>query len=353
MPVVSTYNSDKIRMLSFLMALLVVAIHCTSMPPDWYFAVDRSFGRSQAWTAIRFLLSHTITHCAVPLFFIISGFMMFRNYEKGFVWWKCLVAKKVFTLIVPYFLWNAAYFVFKVVVGRYIVSFDMNGIAGSLGLIIGWPIGGDLACGQFWYIRCLIVYSLFAPLFGFLYKNIIVGSLCMGLLFFMWVVGFSGVGYQILDTQVVLMFSCGCYLGFHSNKLSVGLDGRCPLTLLLLSIVVQMYAFITRNQDVVKLTEKIVLLSGLLSFWFSFDKIIEIASHFMRPVLRYGFFVYASHCIFVSICARICDAIIGDHHRWDWTYIILLVVVPVFSVATGVLVRRLSPTLFKVMTGGR
>ena len=80
--------SEKLRHLAFLGALLVVVQH--------------SFAEA---TFVQAFLTRTLTRMAVPLFFVMSGFLLYKDYAMTFKWWKTKLVSRVLTLGIPYFAW--------------------------------------------------------------------------------------------------------------------------------------------------------------------------------------------------------------------------------------------------------
>lgn len=69
---VSSYNSYKIKFLSFISILLVLYIHST------YVEVENGYHIARIVQTV----GHNVGLLAVPLFFIISGFFFFVGVEK-------------------------------------------------------------------------------------------------------------------------------------------------------------------------------------------------------------------------------------------------------------------------------
>ena len=127
-------------------------------------------GRSEVFD----FLSRTmmlITEACVPLFFILSGFLYFRNVPKdpdvNFFWGK--TRSRVFSLLIPYLIANGIAFVCYWLAHR----FAPEMISGFFGddwnkpLFIFWtgPINMSL-----WFIRDLIIACLVAPLIWILVR---------------------------------------------------------------------------------------------------------------------------------------------------------------------------------------
>ena len=98
--------SKAIDNLRFPMAVMVVAIHCyyfntqniNALPGKWKDVVD--------WVIN--ICSIVLTDCAVPMFFVISGYLFFLRHDGKFTWtqYKGQMLKKCKTLLLPFLIWN-------------------------------------------------------------------------------------------------------------------------------------------------------------------------------------------------------------------------------------------------------
>ena len=131
-----------------------------------------------------------ITEVCVPLFFVLSGFLYFRNVPKNpdveFFWKK--TRSRVFTLLIPYLIANVIAFVCYWLAQRFAPGM-MSGYFGDdwrNPLFIFWtgPVNMSL-----WFIRDLIIACLVAPLIWILVRYTrIWGVLAMGAVW-IWIGG--------------------------------------------------------------------------------------------------------------------------------------------------------------------
>ena len=108
-------QSATIDLLRFPLAIMVIFIH---MNPDVINLVDADFNL-MSWHGLYnvtgILLSHVLTHIAVPTFFFISGFLFFVNFQE-WSWdnYERKIHSRVRTLIIPYIVWNIVPFLLLV-----------------------------------------------------------------------------------------------------------------------------------------------------------------------------------------------------------------------------------------------
>lgn len=112
---ISTKQSNKIKILSFCSIIFVVWMHAYYL-------------ESERWPIIYFAQKFVALFAdfAVPLFFIISGFLFFTNFNKvggtaNFFISK--IKKRMRTLILPYVIWCTLFIAEIFIIGSFI---DLN-----------------------------------------------------------------------------------------------------------------------------------------------------------------------------------------------------------------------------------
>ena len=99
----TNYLSQKIKLISFFSIVMVVVLHSynidikqngvvLALPKDfnWFLQTFFSFG---------------VTRIAVPIFFIISGFLFFKDAQNEYPRFNQKILKRFKTLVIPYFFW--------------------------------------------------------------------------------------------------------------------------------------------------------------------------------------------------------------------------------------------------------
>lgn len=171
-------DSDTSRAITgvrFALMVLVVFIHNVVTEVNFSDGVV-TLDVPPAVDAVRRLISHVLGRCAVPLFFVISGWLAWQKEES----YPALVKKKTRTLLAPYLVWNAAaalaFFLCQQLAAlrpffATIIISELDG-KGWLGLFIGRDVEGAGAADsqmhplvyQFWFLRDLFLCSLLIPL---------------------------------------------------------------------------------------------------------------------------------------------------------------------------------------------
>lgn len=109
-------QSSAIDLLRFPLAIMVIFIH---MNPNVINLLEADFGLLTTqgfYNVIGILLSHVLTHIAVPTFFLISGFLFFVNFQEwSWEGYKKKMSSRVKTLLIPYVFWNVVPFLLMVI----------------------------------------------------------------------------------------------------------------------------------------------------------------------------------------------------------------------------------------------
>lgn len=102
--------------------------------------------------------------CVVPAFALISGFLFWVN-VKSFSDVRLKMRRRVYTLLIPYLLWNVINTIYRNVVNADCINssiFDIN----IYNNIIKWD-----SSPHFWYIFMLIFWTILAPVLWAAYRN--------------------------------------------------------------------------------------------------------------------------------------------------------------------------------------
>ena len=189
-------TSEMISLVRFPLAVLVIVIHCFFPIKGWHYdqLSDQSLGSNV--TAEILLSSRILVYFVVVFFFLISGYLFFvhlRDWD-GKVW-KQKMSRRIWTLLIPYILWNTLYIIYCIgpeIAGCIIHGNSWDGVknwvndhGGVLGLYWNAMRLGD-GLVDLWgnpaystvpillplyFLRDLIIVDLFSPLFHFLLRS--------------------------------------------------------------------------------------------------------------------------------------------------------------------------------------
>ncbi len=187
--------SESINMLRFPLALLVVFVHSFGAGIDVAQLHASGFSGMAIYDYVRLLCSVVVAGSAVPIFFIISGYLLFLNVEGyGKQVYLRKMKKRWHSLVIPYLTWNVLFVLctlaFKIggillhgkpwdSIGEYFIQ---NGFLHMLWdssvwrerttwLGVATHSSGPVLL-PFWYMRDLIVMVVLSPVFYWLIKKL-------------------------------------------------------------------------------------------------------------------------------------------------------------------------------------
>jgi surface polysaccharide O-acyltransferase-like enzyme len=277
--------STRIQVLRFPLILFVVFIHGSwFIPYQSHSALISSFPQ--------LFVSNTLARIAVPLLFIISGYLYFIKFDFSWKTYKEKLNRRFFSLILPYLIWNVSYSLF-LLFKQYTTEnpsqndpFIIN--IHNFGDFINAIIGPDL--GPFWYVRDLIVLIIIAPLFWILAKK--APYLCLLILGVPWLI------YDKVGRVSSLFFLIGCLIAIKQwdvTKFDRYKIFLLPIYLVLAGVIACFQGIYQMEQFWMIPLRNITILLGIIVMWSITDVVTPQIKAYLLYLSRFAFFVYASH----------------------------------------------------------
>lgn len=354
---------DGIHWMTFLLSLLVVWVHS-------YNAELLAGGRDGFALADRLqrMVMDGLGQIAVPGFFMVSSYLFYRNFS-----WNRLPGKwksRAKSVLAPYLLWNFLYYMAYVAATR--LPF-MEGLMGkepvpfSLGEL--WQAVTHYAYNPvFWYLYQLILLILLAPVIYVVFRRTWTGIPALVLMLLgLW----SNASLPFVNLDALFYYSGAAFFALHREDwgkvIEEGLGGR----LFFKGENAADWRRIGRTAAafgavfcLVKLWEQpggwlwgralpIVAFRawgvGVLWFVLSLVRLPEPARW-----MKNGFFLYAIHFLLVRLITKAAALILPPSPFFAMA---LFLFMPIFMTAAaeglGRLARRVSPGLYRVLSGGR
>lgn len=343
-----------INNLKLLLILAVVIIHSN-------LACELSLDQSFMCHVVEFFSNAVCNSLAVPCFFIVSGFLFFRNVEKFTpqVYFNKL-RSRVNTLLIPYIIWNVvacALFLFKV----YKMHFDGLGIVedGSMnwanfftGFFYIDQAQSEPFAFAFWFMRNLLVFVALAPVFRLISHNLYTLLATVAI--------FHIFG---LSTYFGEWFALGAYLGCRHKNLAL-FDLKKSLWLIglvFVPAVSAMHYILTNGHEGLPRTivHYLVVISAFILL-LNWAKRIQQSKSLLNnaKLVNAIFFIYAFHQLFCRQCRVLWESLLGCNQPEAHIQVLvayLLTIVTLVGVSFGVYLvfNRLSPKVMRIITGGR
>lgn len=294
---------------------------------------------------LQYLLGGICGKLSVPIFLLISGYLFFRegSYELTKELWISKLKKRVFSLLVPYLLWNfIGYIIYAIKVGFSFEDFfhsfwviDIPGRSGSS------PIDGPL-----WYVRNLMIMVVISPIISYMMKYtkwyLI---LIMTILWIIQIPPFNkGIGIAFY------FFSLGGYLrisDYHVENLQ-----RYTKYLIIAYPVYVVYALLMQSYSNCWDFQFGILLGigAIFSLTMHFIKCSNGNCKFTQILLETSFFIYCLHDLLLQFLKPFFSEILGTG---DFAYISLIVVDIALCLGFFYVLKRISPKVTSLLMGGR
>ncbi|MEP2058451.1 MAG: acyltransferase [Maribacter litoralis] len=353
------YLSDKLKSISFILMVMVVFLHSYNV------GINFNTEGVQTDQGVNWFLQNIIskgfTIIAVPLFFIISGYLLFLNLKNGSL--KTFIPKfkkRIRTLVVPYLFWSLYGLLFIFILQAIPISrpyFNNELIIEHSFFKLLKAIFINPVPYQLWFIRDLIILILLSP---FLYRIIkVLKPLSLILLLSTWFFEFN---FVIFSNEALFFFTVGLYIAINKISLYQPIL-KTQYVLLILSwitivlVKTALIQFQFDNKWIIAGLNKLSILIGVLSLWGYYDhkfKNTDISKSKIFPIFQYSFFLYVFHEPLLSIFRKGFQNILGASEISSISaYFLAPIITITISITIAYFLKKNTSKLYSLITGGR
>ena len=323
---------------------------------------------------IRVALSHVFLFIAVPVFFVISGYLFFRNLVQwNFPIYIKKLKSRFCSLFIPYIIWNTIPLLY-IIAGLFIKHYsifqilDFINIKGGLCryffappilrmIYINWfgqPVmAGEPINGPLWFLRDLIILVILSPVIYWFVKRL--GFYFLSILCFVYIS--TIIPYHSVTTSI-FFFSIGAYFAISGKNIIREFNGAAVNSFLL----ALSFGFVDCFFDG-KLT---ITGSVLYPFYIIFGvvAVFNLASWLIekknitinKTLAKSSFFIYCLHSLLViNICRWLVNLILPYNNTVFSILKYFLVPTLTVCVCLGIylILKRFTPRLLNILTGNR
>jgi hypothetical protein len=336
---VSTYISEKLKVVSFIGVIFVVFIHSTLLNISEFVFFDN---------AQMFLRG--IWNSFYPLFFSISGYLFFVGIkgEKQEFFYK--YKSRFRSLLIPFIIWNVLFLSIMLLLkynpltggminSDFSMLFELN--------VFGWfyelfiePIGFHL-----WFIRDLIAMVFFAPVIWFLIHKV--------KLFFIGLLIFFNIYFNDLPLLGSFVpFSIGAFIAINNFKLNL----KPKIMVLLFSVLSIVFGWLRVKGLNLHALEFYYAWAPFLMIWFGYDVLVKKGVRFnlIHKFTSYSFFIYVFHEPYLNIFKKMILKISAGQEWGVWcSYLISPIVTVFIAILIAMFLEKYVSTIYKYCNGGR
>lgn len=350
------YLSDKLRVLSLISIIFVLYIHSRFQPNEIMGMVY--------YDKIQLFTSEMIGRCAVPLFYLISGYLFFMKVPDGVKSIGRKIRKRIKSLLIPYFIGCLFFVIFYSFVA--LLPWTSNLINSSSSIIplfqkpysiilisIFYDGGTGYPCAfQLWFLRDLILIVATSPLW----------YICLRYLKWAFVaVVFVLTYFDVSHVPFLSLFWFVLGGQLTKAKIEMGGDGRTKvaifgLCLFLIISIIQLFFPDIIDWGLLRIP---IILLGIIGAWGLYDVVFgrdfSLSRHqWFATACQFTFFIYLFHEPTLNIVRKLIVVVLGKNELGYLTsYLISPWIFTVCAVFAGLLFRKYLPRVYDVCTGGR
>ena len=372
--------SETISLLRFPLTVFVVFIHYNMGVRGFSLhGVTYGLDAPEWFRWVTAFFSDVLPRTAVPLFYIISGYLFFRGGSFDTDVYRRKLRTRASTLLVPYLLWNVIAvlvqlshrlpFLSTVFPSAHLMEvrltplrlfrtfFDNYWNKGILvtpendGMVSELPYPADV---PLWYVRDLMVMVLLAPVIWWSVRRagrwlvVVLGAVwyLRPLLSPMW-----GEGWGTMLLEAAFFFSWGAYYG---NPLK-GINKLWPVALIYLPLAIA--DALTKGWEYNIFIHKAGILLGIVAIFYISTYLVEMGKARASAMLAgSSFLIFALHTLVMDDIGKLLFTVLHLPINIG-TLLLLYFIVPsitiLFCLVVYFALRRLAPPLCHLLTGGR
>lgn len=289
----------------------------------------------------------TFTRVAVPIFFIISSYLLFNNYNLA------KVAKRTKTILLPFIIWSlisyAIFAVLPIIPG--IKNFFNSTAEFSLQSFIHSTIIAPKN-GSLWFLRDLYILILLSPFINWLTKHQII-IFTIPILFIVWI---FDLRYTFM-LESTLFFLIGSQLSTPMiATVHIPKGKKANTTILLVPLAISLlFAYIAAIYEIEPMIfTKLSILISLLFITYYRDVFLQdgVFAKILDKFKEYSFITFVTNSIILSFIKKILPTPYNTLTTivLYTTSLALLLSICIF---TQKLLKKYLPNTFNILTGNR
>lgn len=371
--VISEYVSKKIKVLLFFGTMCVLYIHAFNGDQSM-----RDYGlhptpRTILITAETFF-SAGVLRFAVPMFFMISGYLFFARKADDFPDFNFgrRVQSRVPSLVYPFISWNLIAIAVSLALEATHCPSCLTQVTSPSVLLQMWttPVSEQL-----WYLRDLFLLAVLAPVQMAIYCRSPTALLaCIGFLCIPWLFSYSTynfIGVSVLELDGLIFFTLGGYLALQSVDMErkIGFDKFLGFFLpwVGLNACKAAVAFVVIDKTpqqvaLLHLMRRLSIPFGVAAVWFGYDQVEPMlqskqVSAWCSWLSSYSMWLYCAHLPLVCGGSHLLGHLMISRGVAQGWFLIVYLAYPIFCMALllalGVPLSRHCSGAFALLTGGR
>jgi fucose 4-O-acetylase-like acetyltransferase len=363
------FISQKFRFYSFVCIAMLLFVHGYNLNETYLQPFSQVKEKMTFTTFMEYIIANGLLRFRIPMLFMISGYIFALQDTKPY---KERVKKRVLTLLVPYVIWSAVGLAITYLWQQHPVTakavwdaqLDQMGDNRPYSqmnwtdILVRWLVSP--VSFQLWFIRSLFIYNLLYPFFRWAVTKYAAAWFSVMFLLMLMMIGFL-----FIEAQGIFFFTLGVWL----KKENISLEKKpewlslymCWLFYVGFCIIKTFMAFEFEEYSPVTVIPMLILhyvsvIAGILAVWFSLDKMVKwfMTRRWFVWATAFAFIIYGLHTPILAYATRLAYMYWNSFPYYRLlTYMVVPFIILLFCITVGALLRKVTPGLYRVATGGR
>ncbi len=343
-------QSKRIDIYKAILAIMVVFLHSyqsSSIP---------TISEMNYADAIQFVISQIICRCAVPSFFFLSSFLLYRKPID----YKSNIKKKIKSLAIPYFIMNTVWILFFLIAG--FIPFINDLLSNPANNVSAWEFADYLdaytGCKDgfpmltpMWFIRDLFILNVLSVPIGKIVEKLPI--VCTIIAIIMWLF-IPVTGLFFLQNQSIVFWLSGCII--CKKRIDLSTFDKIPTWLTSLLYIGFITAdLFTTPYEFNSIIHNLGIVMGMLFWYVCATKIKNVKiEKLILVVSAYNFGIYIFHENALTLFKKVCTVILPGQPVIQVTqYFILPITIISGCIILCMFLKRFLPRIYKILTGSR
>jgi len=370
---ISPTLSKKFRFWTFASMILLVFVHGYNLHERYLQPWSIVNEALTPTSFIEYFLANGIFRFRIPMLFIISGYLFaYFDFKPR----KERIQKRFRTLIIPYLIWSAVGLLLcfllelipytrQLIINSHVLQIDQTRLLIHdytwYEIIARWiffPVAYQL-----WFIRVIFIYNLAYPFIRWCVIHPKAKWIFFTIAVLLWLATF---GIPVLEGEGLLFFALGVWIQKNNTDIERSVKPFfktgwfvifIALSLIKTWLAIKGYELMGSSIfPILTLLHKVVIITGLISAWIVSDRIVAWFSERKWFVWfsSFSFIIYALHAPLVAFAIDGVFQLLQNLFFYRAaTFVLLPLLIIAICVLIGSMLRKLSPSVYSLLTGGR
>lgn len=343
-------QSKRIDIYKAILAIMIVFIH------SYQSANIPNISEMNYVDTIQFVISQIVCRCAVPGFFFLSSFLLYRkpfHYKKN-------IEKKLKSLAIPYFIMNTVWILFFLIAN--FIPYISDLLSNPANNVLAWEFSDyiDAYTGSndgypmltpMWFIRDLFILNILATPIGKIIEKFPIASAIIATS--MWLF-FPVTGLFFLQNQSIVFWILGCVI--CKSKFNLSTFDKIPTWLIsLLYIGFIISDLFTTPYKFNSIIHNLGIVVGMLFWYICATKTKNNKTKkILLTVSAYNFGIFIFHENALTLLKKVCAILLPSSPIVQVAqYLILPLIIISGCIILCMFLKRFTPKIYNILTGSR